>query len=81
MTKSTGGLCVDKDFEPVLRGAISVMISPVIFVYKLLVLTIIYILIMSVQPPQEESQAAYLLPAGRLLRKQLSQACGATELK
>lgn len=37
MTKSTGGfrVCVDKDLEPVLHGAILVsVIFPVIFVYK-----------------------------------------------
>lgn len=79
MTKSTGGfsVCIDKDLEPVLCGAISVsMIFLVIFVYKLMALRIIYILIMIAQPPlRGESQAAYLLATGRLLRKQPSQAC------
>lgn len=54
VTKSIGRLsvCVDKDLEPVLRGAILVsVIFPVIFIYKLLALRIIYILIRSAQPP------------------------------
>ena len=55
-TTSTGGLsiCVDKGLEPVLCGTILVsVIFPVIFVYKLLALRIIYILITSAQPPVE----------------------------
>lgn len=52
--KSTSGLsvCVDKDLEPVLCGGIFMStLFPVIFVYKLLAMRIIYILIMSAQPP------------------------------
>ena len=60
MTEATGGhsVCVDKDLGPVLRGAVSVMIFPVIFVYRLLALRIIYILIMSVQPPLGEESSS-----------------------
>lgn len=49
-------VCVDRDLEPVLHGAILVSaISPVIFMHKLLTLRIIYILITDSQPPLGES--------------------------
>jgi hypothetical protein len=48
-------ICTEKDLEHVLRGAILVpVIFPVIFVYKLLALRIIYILIRSAQLPSTE---------------------------
>ena len=59
VTEATGGhsICVDKDLGPVLP-AVSVMIFPVIFVYEVLPLRIIYILITSAQPPLGEESSS-----------------------
>lgn len=74
-------VCVDRDLEPVLHGAILVSaISPVIFMHKLLTLRIIYILITDSQPPLGESSDLFT-SSWQASEGFLTQACWAIEPK